>query len=828
MRIINEVTHTPVQELREEIGLQTNKIKVKLQNPSDIPRVFIKKRIAGKLNPSVLNNNERIVLVSGPPDMMNSEIQDRSYLTQKYSEYKPPNNSRANVPQYFTGQNRAAEQFQRSAPIGAASEIPYQPPSHPYDHEIDLNNTLPAYYESFRGNQHGPKPSWGTDSLLSSPTEKSDEQYFNDDISETRINTSDIKSVGEDVSNRLKSLVSRLERYGIENNSGNIYGTNNQNLRYETIKIELIETIRKVKELQQELVKIFDNNTNLKYSTTGHEDSYKSTKRRRSGLVTTLNDTEIDSAPNKFEPNNLEGKGQFHSSGGAYKNSLNDYKFPPGNTANSGAFFRANGDGSINTYKARPSNIRSMSSYPLIRSPYGKILQKNTMIPAIHSRQDPYNRRVLLQPPYFHRPNLSDPSGIRPQSMHRSTLPTLPFPRNQSINETFYQSRNLPEPSGFIPQTYLGKPLPRCTHNQYQDNVYQQINIIENRSTSNEIKSMGETKIGSSRVSNEIGPLAQRYMAKNNDDSDSYQQRALDSKPPQQNQSRDILSTEYSNFTYEGTDVVDNIDKGNGRKAYIQKRKKSVYSRDLNAKTFNLPRLGSPNLTRDTSTKISVGLQGSETEGEDSRTDISKAENPNSKKQENLVSHQDHISHVEQCADNATDKPSKNERSQYKSKVTSRENRVTKKDQSAADAKIQSKCDKSSIRTTGKVTKPSKENLTKRRQYEAKSNTTSSSSEKVTVEITLRCHHCGESDTPEWRRGPYGSRTLCNACGLFYRKLTKKFTVPYGNLYMRYRRIQAPLDRRVPLVLDVPTDIVREFDLDQNIDSNYFTIGSDT
>lgn len=28
------------------------------------------------------------------------------------------------------------------------------------------------------------------------------------------------------------------------------------------------------------------------------------------------------------------------------------------------------------------------------------------------------------------------------------------------------------------------------------------------------------------------------------------------------------------------------------------------------------------------------------------------------------------------------------------------------------------------------------------------------------------CHDCGSTDSPEWRRGPLGPKTLCNACGL--------------------------------------------------------------
>lgn len=39
---------------------------------------------------------------------------------------------------------------------------------------------------------------------------------------------------------------------------------------------------------------------------------------------------------------------------------------------------------------------------------------------------------------------------------------------------------------------------------------------------------------------------------------------------------------------------------------------------------------------------------------------------------------------------------------------------------------------------------------------------------------TNKCHRCGTTETPEWRRGPNGVRTLCNACGLFHAKLVKR------------------------------------------------------
>ncbi|CAK9781232.1 hypothetical protein CC85DRAFT_331186 [Cutaneotrichosporon oleaginosum] len=36
------------------------------------------------------------------------------------------------------------------------------------------------------------------------------------------------------------------------------------------------------------------------------------------------------------------------------------------------------------------------------------------------------------------------------------------------------------------------------------------------------------------------------------------------------------------------------------------------------------------------------------------------------------------------------------------------------------------------------------------------------------------CRGCGVTETPEWRRGPLGPRTLCNACGLVHMKMQRK------------------------------------------------------
>ncbi|CEI97038.1 Putative GATA zinc finger domain-containing protein 14 [Rhizopus microsporus] len=36
------------------------------------------------------------------------------------------------------------------------------------------------------------------------------------------------------------------------------------------------------------------------------------------------------------------------------------------------------------------------------------------------------------------------------------------------------------------------------------------------------------------------------------------------------------------------------------------------------------------------------------------------------------------------------------------------------------------------------------------------------------VTATYKCQSCGTQSSPEWRRGPSGHKTLCNACGLRY------------------------------------------------------------
>lgn len=63
------------------------------------------------------------------------------------------------------------------------------------------------------------------------------------------------------------------------------------------------------------------------------------------------------------------------------------------------------------------------------------------------------------------------------------------------------------------------------------------------------------------------------------------------------------------------------------------------------------------------------------------------------------------------------------------------------------------------------------------------------------------CSQCGLTNTPEWRRGPNGVRTLCNACGLYYLKLSKKFGAADAKTVFLYKKLHNEVtDRMVPSV----------------------------
>ncbi|KAF8014315.1 hypothetical protein BT93_H0224 [Corymbia citriodora subsp. variegata] len=51
------------------------------------------------------------------------------------------------------------------------------------------------------------------------------------------------------------------------------------------------------------------------------------------------------------------------------------------------------------------------------------------------------------------------------------------------------------------------------------------------------------------------------------------------------------------------------------------------------------------------------------------------------------------------------------------------------------------------------------------------------------VKIGRKCLHCGSEKTPQWRAGPQGPKTLCNACGVRFKS---------GRLVPEYRPANSP------------------------------------
>ncbi|KAI8977673.1 hypothetical protein BDF20DRAFT_988578 [Mycotypha africana] len=67
-----------------------------------------------------------------------------------------------------------------------------------------------------------------------------------------------------------------------------------------------------------------------------------------------------------------------------------------------------------------------------------------------------------------------------------------------------------------------------------------------------------------------------------------------------------------------------------------------------------------------------------------------------------------------------------------------------------------------------------KKNVKQFLREEPKNQNNENNKKKRAAKPRNRCHSCNSTETPEWRRGPLGPRTLCNACGLIWIKLSKK------------------------------------------------------
>ncbi|XP_039004249.1 GATA transcription factor 11-like isoform X2 [Hibiscus syriacus] len=81
------------------------------------------------------------------------------------------------------------------------------------------------------------------------------------------------------------------------------------------------------------------------------------------------------------------------------------------------------------------------------------------------------------------------------------------------------------------------------------------------------------------------------------------------------------------------------------------------------------------------------------------------------------------------------------------------------------------------------------EKCAKKRQKKKKNLTLLSSSSEIKKScsqqpiVVMKCMHCEITETPQWREGPMGPKTLCNACGVRYRA---------GRLFPEYRPAASP------------------------------------
>lgn len=72
---------------------------------------------------------------------------------------------------------------------------------------------------------------------------------------------------------------------------------------------------------------------------------------------------------------------------------------------------------------------------------------------------------------------------------------------------------------------------------------------------------------------------------------------------------------------------------------------------------------------------------------------------------------------------------------------------------------------------------------------------------KDKVPITKTCSQCNEKkSSSQWREGPTGRSCLCNACGLFYRKLFLAFGKQSARRYLEETR-NTGAKRRIPRTL---------------------------
>ncbi|EPS73261.1 hypothetical protein M569_01500 [Genlisea aurea] len=60
-----------------------------------------------------------------------------------------------------------------------------------------------------------------------------------------------------------------------------------------------------------------------------------------------------------------------------------------------------------------------------------------------------------------------------------------------------------------------------------------------------------------------------------------------------------------------------------------------------------------------------------------------------------------------------------------------------------------------------------------------------------------RCANCGTTSTPLWRNGPRGPKSLCNACGIRYKKEERRATAAAIDKQDHYMMMSSPWGRQI-------------------------------
>lgn len=76
----------------------------------------------------------------------------------------------------------------------------------------------------------------------------------------------------------------------------------------------------------------------------------------------------------------------------------------------------------------------------------------------------------------------------------------------------------------------------------------------------------------------------------------------------------------------------------------------------------------------------------------------------------------------------------------------------------------------------------------------------------LSIKPKIKCMQCGSESTPEWRKGPDGARTLCNACGLFHNKLVKKMGPKAAAEFLETKRMSGKPGERQYSYEDIQMD----------------------